>query len=479
MKQILSLLYMGYLLFVMLIVFFSNKKPNQRFSWLLALTFLPVVGLALYLLFGSESYWAYQRRKIRQRHKGLFLELDHIIQQSNNPSNRTLSPTQRFHRQWCGSMFTADNSVEIFTNGRPKFERLFDDLRKAQDHIHVQYFTIHNDPVGQELIAILKEKAQQGVEVKLLYDSFGCFMTWVKPLFLELKQAGGQVRGVRPYARALNYRNHRKLVIVDGTIGYLGGMNLGERYAEGVRGKEWRDTHIRLAGEGVHDLQQIFISDWIASTRRKPIGFRHRLRHYFPSVEAGEYPVYGYLPTQTIANGLYNKFIHQDVINLSYFNLITGARERLWIQTPYFSPSEPVLQSLKTLALRGVDVRIMTSSYYTFGGLFHHNIRNYYFRQLIDSGVRVFKYNGIMHAKTMLIDGDVLCIGTVNLNFRSLERDDELFVYFESQDLNGQYAEILRQDAENSVELDYVKFKKQTLLSRALEAVVSLFSPLS
>ena len=196
-------------------------------------------------------------------------------------------------------------------------------------------------------------------------------------------------------------------------------------------------------------------------------------------MEAGEYPVYGYLPTQTIANGLYNKFIHQDVINLSYFNLITGARERLWIQTPYFSPSEPVLQSLKTLALRGVDVRIMTSSYYTFGGLFHHNIRNYYFRQLIDSGVRVFKYNGIMHAKTMLIDGDVLCIGTVNLNFRSLERDDELFVYFESQDLNGQYAEILRQDAENSVELDYVKFKKQTLLSRALEAVVSLFSPLS
>lgn len=474
MKQILSFLYIGYLLFIMLLIFFSRKKPNQRFSWLLALTFLPVIGLVIYLLLGSESYWEYKRRKIRQRHKGLFSELDDIIKRSNNPSNRELSSIQRFHGQWCGSLLTDDNAVEIFINGRAKFARLFEDLKQAQDHIHVQYFTIHNDSMGQELIAILKEKASQGVEVKLLYDSFGCFLTFVRPLFLELRKAGGQVRGIRPYARALNYRNHRKLVIVDGEIGYLGGMNLGERYATGVRGKEWRDTHIRLVGTGVHDLQQIFMSDWIASTRKESIGFRKRLRHYFPASGG-----IGDLPAQTIANGLYNKFIHQDVINLSYLNLITSAKQRLWIQTPYFSPSEPVLQSLKILALRGVDVRVMTSSYYTAGGLFHHNIKNYYFRHLVDSGVRVFKYNGIMHAKTMLIDDDHLCIGTVNLNVRSLERDDELFVYFESQTLNKEYAEILQNDATHSVELDYVKFKKQTLLSRALEAVVSLFSPLS
>jgi cardiolipin synthase len=458
----------------MLLVFFSRKKPAQRFSWLLALAFLPVAGLVIYLLLGSESYWSYKRRKIRQRHKGLFLELDEILEKGNNPSRRELSPIQLFHARWCGSMFTDDNAVEIFTNGKPKFQRLFEDLRAAQGHIHVQYFTIHNDPVGKELIAILKEKAEQGLEVKLLYDSFGCFMTFVRPLFWELKKAGGQVRGIRPYARALNYRNHRKLVIIDGEIGYLGGMNAGERYALGVKGREWRDTHIRMTGGGVHDLQQIFMSDWIASTRKERIGFRQRLRHYFPESHGQ-----GDLPAQTVANGLYNRFIHQDVINMSYFNLITSAKERLWIQTPYFSPSEPVLQSLKTLALRGVDVRVMTSSYYTFGGLFHHNIKNYYFRHLVDSGVRVFRYKGIMHAKTMLIDDDHLCIGTVNLNFRSLERDDELFVYFESQELNREYAAILGADASRSVELDYVKFKKQTLLSRALEAVVSLFSPLS
>ena len=474
MRQILSLLYIGYLLFVMVLVFFGGKKPTQRFSWLLALAFLPGLGLVLYLLFGSESYWAYQRRKIRRRHQGLFSELDEIVHKGNNPSGRELSPIQEFHAKCCGSMFTDDNAMEIFPTGKPKFERLFADLRAAQDHIHVQYFTIHNDAMGQELISILKEKVGQGVEVKLLYDSFGCFMTFVRPLFWELKRAGGNVRGIRPYARALNYRNHRKLVIIDGSIGYLGGMNLGERYATGVKGMKWRDTHVRLTGGGVHDLQQIFMSDWIASTRKERIGFRHRLRHYFPDSGGN-----GDLSIQTIANGLYNKAFHQDVINLSYFNLINSAKERLWIQTPYFSPSEPVLQSLKTLALRGVDVRIITSSYYTFGGLFHHNIKNYYFRHLIDSGVRVFKYKGIMHAKTMLIDDDGLCIGTVNLNFRSLERDDELFIYCESQAMNHLYAEILCTDATHSVELDYVRFKKQTLRSRALEAVVSLFSPLS
>lgn len=474
MRQIFSLLYIAYLLFVIFMIFFSRKKPTQRFSWILVLIFLPVVGLAVYSIMGSDIYWDYKRRKIRQRHRAVFLELDAITRRWHNRSGSELSQVQQFHYKWCGSILTDDNSVEVFTGGKPKFERLFADLRQARDHIHVQYFTIHNDSVGQELINILKEKARQGVEVKLLYDSFGCGFTFVQPLFRDLKQAGGRVQGIRPWARALNYRNHRKLVIVDGRIGYLGGMNVGEHYAEGVQGMEWRDTHVRLTGGVVRDLQQIFISDWVASSRKGRLGFRNRLQHYFPEVEAN-----GHLPAQIIANGLYNRYIGQDVINLSYFNLINGARKRLWIQTPYFAPSEPVLQSLKTLALRGVDVRIMTSSYYTFGGLFHHNIKNYFFRQLIDSGVRVFKYKGIMHAKTMLIDDDQLCIGTVNLNVRSLERDDELFIYFESPEQNGQYSAVFQADLEKSAELDYARFKKETLLSRALESVVSLFSPLS
>ena len=474
MRQILSLLYIGYLLFLLLLVFFSRKKPNQRFSWILILIFIPVVGVIVYFLMGSEMYWDYKRRKIRRKHQGIFVELDAIMAESHNPLDVQMSPIQQFNYKWCGSNFTNNNSAQVFTNGKHKFAKLFEDLKGATDHIHLQYFTIHNDSVGQELIAILKEKARQGVEVKVLYDSFGCLFTLIRPLFQELKKAGGEVQGIRPRARTLNYRNHRKLVIVDGQVGYLGGMNVGEHYSEGVGGKKWRDTHVRLTGGVIHDLQQIFISDWVASAPKGRIRFRHRLRHYFPKVKEE-----GTREAQIIANGLYNKYIGQDVINLSYFNLINEAKERLWIQTPYFAPSDPILQSLKTLALRGVDVRIMTSSYYTFGGLFHHNIRNYFFRQLVDSGVRVFKYNGIMHAKTMLIDDDRLCIGTVNLNVRSLELDDELFIYFESEEQTEDYSKAIEVDFTNSLELDYARFKKQTLLSRALESVVSLFSPLS
>lgn len=473
MRQILSLLYIGYLLSVIIMIFFSRKKPNQRFSWILVLIFLPVVGLVVYSIMGSELYWDYKRRQIRKKHKATFLELDAIVG-NYRTSESELSPTQQFHYACCGSILTADNEVEVFTSGQAKFDRLFADLQEAEDHIHVQYFTIHNDAVGQELIRILKAKVEEGVEVKLLYDSFGCLLTFIKPLLWELKKAGGLVQGIRPRARTLNYRNHRKLVIIDGKVGYLGGMNVGEHYVQGVGGMPWRDTHVRLTGGVVRDLQQIFISDWVASGRKGRLGFRHRLRHYFPQGK-GE----GSLQAQVIANGLYNKYSGQDVINLSYFNLINQAKERLWIQTPYFAPSEPVLQSLRTLALRGVDVRIMTSAFYTFGGLFHHNIKNYFFRQLIDSGVRVFKYKGIMHAKTMLIDEDRLCIGTVNLNVRSLERDDELFIYFESPEQNREYAAVLVGDFAESIELDYARFKKETLLSRALESIVSLFSPLS
>lgn len=474
MKQFLYLFYIAYLVIVIAMIFFGRKKPIQRFSWILALIFLPGIGLAFYLLIGSESYWDYNKDRIRKRHHKMFKMLERIMSATDQSGQYELTGEQTLHKKYCGSIFTTDNEVEIYVNGEQKFENLFRDLKAAQDHIHIQYFTIHNDSIGQELIRILKEKARQGVEVKVLYDSFGCFFTFVKTLFWELKQAGGLVQGIRPYARALNYRNHRKLVIVDGKIGYLGGMNVGEHYQFGVRGKKWRDSHLRIIGGSVHDLQQIFISDWIASAPRRRLGFRKKLSHYFPQSESS-----GFLPTQVVASGLYNKHIHNDVVNLSYFNLINSAKERLWIQTPYFSPSEPILQSLKTLAIRGVDVRIMTSAYYGFGGLFHHNIKNYFFRQLIDSGVCFFKYKGIMHAKTMLIDDYGLCVGTVNLNVRSLEKDDELFVYFSSEAENLQYGKVLDEDFQNSIELDYAQFKKETLLSRILESIVSLLSPFS
>ena len=244
MRNIHYLIYIAYLFLIIFLIFFDRKKPMQRFGWILVLIFLPGVGLLLYWFIGSDNFINYRKEKIRKRHGDVFHELDEIVRETDNGFNKPSSRSIEFHGEYCGSIYTDDNDVEIYTTGSPKYKQLFKDLERAEDHIHVQYFTIHNDETGRKLIETLIDKVNQGVEVKLLYDSIGCLLTLVPPLLWKLKKAGGSVLSIRPYARAVNYRNHRKVVIIDGEIGYVGGMNIGERYEYGVKGKHWRDTHV-------------------------------------------------------------------------------------------------------------------------------------------------------------------------------------------------------------------------------------------
>ena len=446
----------------------------QRFSWILVLTFLPGVGLLLYWFIGSSNLLRYRKEKIHKRHADVFNELEEIVVANGHDFEAPLSRGVQFHQRYCGSVFTRDNTAEIYTTGGPKYERLFADIDAATDHIHIQYFTIHNDGIGKKLIDSLIEKVNQGVEVKLLYDTLGCIPTFIIPELWRLRKAGGRVISIRPYTRAINYRNHRKIVIIDGKIGYLGGMNIGDQYTYGVRGLHWRDTHVRLTGSVVHSIQRVFLSDWTASNKRPGIGLRHELSHYFPVPN-----VTGDLGAQIIASGLHGETYNEEVVNLSYFNLIGQAKKRVWIQTPYFRPPEVMMQILKTLAILGVDVRIMISNSYASGDLFNHSTNNYFLRHVVGSGVRVFLYQDIMHAKTMLIDDNMLCIGTVNLNNRSLEIDDEIYVYFESESIAKEYEDIFMRDLANSKELDYAKFEKQNIISRAMESVVSFLTPFS
>lgn len=474
MRSIHYLLYIWYLFLIIFLVFFDRKKPMQRFSWILVLVFLPGIGLLLYWFIGSSLFIERRREKIRRRHGSVLHELEEIVAETDRGFKPPSSKGVEFHQKYGGSIFTDDNDAEIYTTGAPKYEQLFEDLDAAKDHIHVQYFTIHNDEIGHKLVDTLVKKVNQGVEVKLLYDTLGCLGTLVIPVLMKVRKAGGRVLSIRPYTRAINYRNHRKVVIIDGKIGYLGGMNIGNQYTYGVNGKKWRDTHVRITGSVVHDLQKVFLSDWIASTRRGSIGLRHEIRHYFPVPNTP-----GNLGAQIIASGLYTKNGHDEVVHLGYFNLISRAKKRLWIQTPYFRPPETIIHTLNTLATLGVDVRVIISHFYASGGIFHRNANHYFLRQIVGSGVRVFRYKDILHAKTMLIDDDALCIGTVNLNSRSLEIDDEIYAYFESRKLAAEYERIFNQDLKNSIELDYAKFKKQNLMTRAIESVVSFFYPFS
>lgn len=462
MADIFYFLYIGYLLLTIALILFSRRKPILRFSWMLIVLFVPGVGLILYFIIGSESLLNYRRGRIQKKHGADLRALESMVVSDGSVGDN-------FLEKYCGSLATNDNEVVVFTDAASKYESLSSDLRQARDSIHLQYFSIQSGEIWQQLLGIMAEKAQAGMEVKFLYDSIGCLFNFDLQM-QKLKQAGVQVAAIRPHSLEINNRNHRKIVVIDGQIGYTGGMNIGDSYRDGVGGKTWRDTHLRITGSAVQHLQKIFLTDWLISA--KEFGLKDELSHYFPESDG-----HGNFMVQVVANGLYSKYDGNDIINFSYFQLISRARKRVWIQTPYFAPTDIILETIIGLARAGVDVRIMTSSSFAFGGLFHGSITNYFLRYLMDSGVKVYKYKGILHAKTMIVD-DTACIGSVNLNSRSLSRDDEVYAYLNSRDFVLQYQSIYEQDLLHCDELDYEKFRRQSFASRVLESAVSLFSSL-
>ena len=248
---------------------------------------------------------------------------------------------------------------------------------------------------------------------------------------------------------------------------------MGDHYRDGLGGKRWRDTHIRITGSAVHDLQKVFFSDWISSVRGPDIGFRQELQHYFP-IPATQ----GKIQAQIVASGLYNT-PQAEIINLSYFNLISRAQTRLWLQTPYFRPSDAIIMALKTAAASGVDVRLMVSLAFGWGNVFNRSLNRYFLRQLVQSEVKVFGYKDIMHAKTLIVDDQGLCIGSVNLNTRSLQIDDEIYAYFESKPLVKKYEQVFEHDLNCCIEVDQYRFEDQGLVSKAIESVLSFLAPLS
>lgn len=462
MADIYYFLYIGYLLLTVMLIMFSKKKSSLRFSWVLMVLLVPVVGLILYFIMGSSSVLNLRKARIRQKHGSTLKALE-------DQAGCSSPGGDSFLYNYCGSPLTTDNDVTLFIDATSKYQSLFSQLRQANDSIHLQYFSIAGGEVWQELKGILLERARSGVEVKFMYDSIGCLFSFGQLQIRQLRAEGVQVAAIRPNTLEINHRNHRKIVVIDGQIAYTGGMNIGDVYRDGVGDKPWRDTHLRIVGSAVHQFQRIFLIDWLISARE--VGLRKELSHYFPAP-----PGRDGLAMQIVANDLHDKFADNDVINFSYFHLISRARKRVWIQTPYFAPTDIILESLIGLARAGIDVRIMTSSSFASGGLFHATITNYFLRYLADSGVKVYKYKGILHAKTMVVDDSTACIGSVNLNSRSLRKDDEVYAHFTCQDFVHQCQAIFKQDLRHCVELDYSEFQRQSLSSRALESAMSLFS---
>ncbi len=466
------------ILLALFVVFRERKETTSTWAWLLVLFFIPVVGFVLYLLFGQDL----RRKHLFEWEDEAKLGKEEYVEQQEKALRAGTFPfrnkSAENHRDLVymllntnNSLLLEDNDVTLFTDGEEKFNKLIEDIREAKHFIHMQYYIINNDTLGKRIIDELTKKAKEGVKVRLLYDELGS-RRLRKKFFHELKCAGGEVEVFFPSKfhlinLRLNFRNHRKLVIIDGYIGYVGGFNIGDEYL-GFNPKfgYWRDTHLRIEGGAVYEMHIRFILDWNQASHRHDISYAPSL---FPPK-----PSKGTVGIQIVSSGPDSKW---EEIKQGYMKLILSAKKSIWIQSPYFIPDASILEALKIAALSGKDVRIMIPD--KPDHMFVYWATLSYAAELLTCGARIYIYrNGFIHAKTMVIDREVSSAGTANIDVRSFRLNFEVNAFIYNTDLSSRLAEAFEKDIGHSTRLTLEEYNKRSLLIRYKEAISRLLSPI-
>ena len=455
---------------VMLAVLMDNGLPAKTMAWIMVLIFLPVVGFVLYFFFGRNTR---KERFISQRSLDQLTKrsmLEFAEQKDLKIPDEQKALVKLFANQNWALPFK-DNEVDIFTNGYDFFHSLLRDIGKARHHVHIDSYIFNDDALGYMVADELIEKARQGVEVRVIYDDVGCWN--VKGDFFErMREAGIEVHGFMPvkfpaFTGKVNYRNHRKLCVVDGKTGYIGGMNIATRYIQGRSGQAWRDTHLRIRGGAVYGVQRAFLVDWYFVDRTLISD-----RRFYP--EVGE-KIKNDCLIQIVTSSPVSPW--PDIMQ-GYVRILLQARHYVYMQTPYFLPTEPVLFAMRTAALAGVDVRLMIP-YKTDAKLVEWASRSYV-TQTVESGVKVYLYKaGFNHSK-LLVSDDALCtVGSTNIDFRSFENNFEANAFIYDSQMARRLKEVYLQDVRESVLLEDVKdLGRHTFIQRLWESLVRLVSPL-
>ena len=481
---ILSILFLIYLIVVAIFLIMDNRPPAITMAWLLAFIALPVLGFVAYFFTGRNLKFLSQEKKLAHQAVGGELvrmlkpllpeqkqEIVRLKEQASAPAQRRLP--ELLHRMY-ESLLTRHNTVEILQNASVKYPRLLEDMRQAKDHIHLEYFIWQADEFGEKVGEILMEQARQGVKVRLLYDAAGSIsLGWSKKAYTrKLREAGVEIY---PYLNflspvtlhTLSYRNHRKIAVIDGKIGYTGGLNMGQEHLDGAgRWNTWRDTHLRLTGEAVRVLQGIFTVSWFNTTKEKLYEAR-----YFPPVEEPAEDI----PVQIVLAGPDSQWA---AIRKLYFFMILGAEKHVYIQSPFFIPDETISEALRSAALSGVDVRLMIAPEDTEQKV-PNWAANTYFKEMVQAGVRVFLYQaGYLHAKTISIDSAVCSIGTANMDIRSFSIDYEAQAVIYDQQKSLELERAFYNDLEQCTEFSLPAYQKLPVTLRFRDSCARLLSPL-
>ncbi len=464
-------------LFAVIIVFFQRKDPKSVWAWLLILYFVPVLGFVFYLLAGTDIYKAklFRTKEIEDKLS------DAIQRQESSIRNRKISGNywemkdyedlMLYNLQTAGAVLSDDNEVEIIVDGKEKFRKLFADLENARSSIHIQYYIIKDDEIFGEMVEILKRKVKQGVEVRVLFDAMGC-RTMGRKKWKELEAEGIETAEFFPalFGRLqlrINYRNHRKIVVVDAQTAYVGGFNVAREYV-GLDDKfgYWRDTHMRITGTAVQSLQARFILDWNYANRKHIIPFEPYL------ADAGRRTGTG-VPMQIISSG---PDTHDKSIRDTYLRLIHKAKKSIYIQTPYFIPDEAIFSALLIAARSGIEVNIMIPCKPDHPFVYWATCS--YVGELVLAGANCYTYNnGFIHAKGIVVDEEVLCYGTANMDIRSFGLNFEVNAVIYDKSKAIEMVGYFEEDLKVCQRITKNGYLSRPLWQRFKEQVCRLFSP--
>lgn len=472
---VLTALYLINILLAFTVIFLERKDPTSTLVWILVLFLLPLIGALLYVLL-SQNLTRKKVFKLDSQQKRLYnsllqKEIEDLNKGKlhfNDPKIKNYKDLIHLHHIQSQAFFTQNNTVDIFTAGQEKFRDLFKQIATAKDHVHVLYFIIKRDSLGKQLIRILTEKAREGVEVRLLVDALGNKLH--NKDFKPLIEAGGKVVKFFPSLISyinlqMNYRNHRKLVVIDGQIAYLGGFNIGKEYLGLNRTLGyWRDTHLKISGNAVHEIQKRFFSDWkVAAGEDLPQQAR-----YFPIPKK-----VGTCGIQIVSSGPDSS---EEQIKRGYIKMINAARSSVFIQTPYFIPDESILEALKIAVLSGVEVKIIIPN--KPDHLFVYWVTYSYIGELLPYGVKAYIYeNGFLHAKTIVVDQSISSVGSANFDIRSFKLNFEINAFIYDSAVSSELARIFEKDLQNSRELTLEEYKKRSKTIKFKESISRLLAP--
>lgn len=451
----------------MVTILMDNRQPAKAMAWILVLTFIPVVGLILYIFFGQNTRKErlISQQSMDQLTKRSMLEFAEQKDLTLPDAHRTLIQ-QFINENW--ALPFKGNNVDIYTGGHDFFLALIGAIGRARHHIHLDTYIIEDDPLGRLVSDALIDRAREGVEVRLIYDDVGC---WRVPsaFFERMRQAGIDVRGFMPvhfpaFTSKINYRNHRKLCVVDGQEAFIGGMNIAMRYV-----KPWRDTHLRVVGGVVYGVQRAFLVDWYFVDRTLISG-----RKYYPGL--ADKPATA--PARLAQVVTSNPTSPWADIMQGYVRILLEAREYVYMETPYFLPTEPILFAMRTAALAGVDVRLMVPRHVD-SKLVEWASRSY-LSEIVESGVQILLYEPCFnHSKLLVCDDSLGTCGSTNIDFRSFENNFEANIFFYDRDVALRLKQVFLDDEAHCTRVgEQDAHSQRPFWQRLWESLVRLLAPL-